>query len=300
MMALCRKPYMARGTAVPFGCGQCVPCRVNRARQWSARQELEALCHDGNCFVTLTYDNDHLPHGGTVEPRVVQLFLKRLRKALDPQRIRFFSVGEYGSESQRPHYHLSLFGVSGYQVVGDKIVSDHIKAAWPLGMVHVGDFSPESARYVTGYVVKGLKKDHRDLNGRHPEFARMSNRPGLGAAAMGIVAAALNNGHGMMLIEDTGDVPRELKVGRRTLPLGRYMLAKLRDAVGFQPEYVEELKAKLQKDRHEELLALFASALDAAPGSPLTFRSVYVDSNEGKLRSIEAREKIKTAKRMKL
>ena len=56
---LCSNPYMKDG--VSFGCGQCKGCRVNKRRQWTHRILLESMCHESSAFVTLTYDNDHLP-----------------------------------------------------------------------------------------------------------------------------------------------------------------------------------------------------------------------------------------------
>lgn len=104
-------------------CGRCIGCQLDYSKQWADRCLLELEdCKDA-CFVTLTYDNDHIPtvvgrssdSGGsfvhlTLCRRDVQLFLKRLRKMLSPCTIRFFGCGEYGSRTFRPHYHLILFG----------------------------------------------------------------------------------------------------------------------------------------------------------------------------------------------
>lgn len=91
-----------------FGCGQCLPCRVNRRRIWTHRIMLEAAQYHDNSFVTLTYDEEKLPVDLSVTPRTLQLFMKRLRKVY-PNRIRYFGVGEYGDQTMRPHYHLALF-----------------------------------------------------------------------------------------------------------------------------------------------------------------------------------------------
>lgn len=63
-------------------CGQCIGCRLERSRQWAMRCVHEASLHEDNCFVTLTYDNSHLPPGGSLLLRDWQLFIKRLRKSL--------------------------------------------------------------------------------------------------------------------------------------------------------------------------------------------------------------------------
>lgn len=109
-------------TEIP--CGHCIGCRLEYSRQWANRCLLEMQYHEQSWFVTLTYDDQHVPrryYGApdtgvafpslTVCRRDVQLFLKRLRKAIEPQTIRFFGCAEYGPVTKRPHYHLILFGL---------------------------------------------------------------------------------------------------------------------------------------------------------------------------------------------
>lgn len=284
-----------RGT-VPFGCGQCLPCRINRRRQWMWRQYLESLCHDNNAFVTLTYSEDRLPANGSLEPRSLQLFIKRLRKAVLPLRIRYFAVGEYGEQTLRPHYHLSLFGLSGHQVVESfgrpKVVASLIEEIWSNGFTLLGDFNEQTAQYVSGYVVKKLgdRNDPR-LIGLVPEFARMSNRPGIGAAAMTMIAQSIGaSEYAMQLIEETGDVPRTLTIGKRKIPLGRYLLSKLRQEVGFTPEYIEKIKAAGAYDKSVEMLALFESALADAPAS--SPKQAFLASVVQQVRNSETRAKL--------
>ena len=48
-----------QATLVPCGC--CIGCRLDYARQWAERCIHEADSHTDNYFLTLTYDDDHLP-----------------------------------------------------------------------------------------------------------------------------------------------------------------------------------------------------------------------------------------------
>ena len=116
-----RLPSGKRGVTFKYGesysdmrievaCGRCIGCRKEYARQWAMRCLHEASLFDENSFVTLTYDDKHLPAGGTLVKRDVQLFLKRLRRKFSDRTIRYFFSGEYGGDTLRPHYHGCLFG----------------------------------------------------------------------------------------------------------------------------------------------------------------------------------------------
>lgn len=216
---LCRKPFVSAGHAFP--CGQCMPCRFNRRRMWTHRLMLERLCHLDACFVTLTYDDEHLPEGGNLVKEDMQLFLKGFRRAIEPIRIRFYGVGEYGDKSWRPHYHLFLYGIGpSCEAV--------VRKVWGKGLVHVGTVTHDSASYIAGYTVKKLtKKDDPRLEGRQPEFCRMSLKPGIGADAMWDVASQV-----LAYFSDDADVPQSLQHGRRNMPLGRYLRNKLRERSG--------------------------------------------------------------------
>ena len=196
-MMICKAPISVKGEV--FRCGQCMPCRIKRRREWTHRLVLESLDHVESVFITLTYSDDNLPEDGSVCPRDTQLFMKRLRKRIDPRRVRFFLVGEYGDETQRPHYHAALFnypkcrkGQSRYNKKGLNCCEwcQIIEDAWKLGNIYVGDLNAHSAQYIAGYTTKKMTKaDDERLNGRHPEFARMSNRPGIGANAAHDIAS---------------------------------------------------------------------------------------------------------------
>lgn len=147
--------------------------------------------HDESHFVTLTYDDPHLPPDLSLKPRDLQLFMKRLRKAVQPERIRFYACGEYGEKNGRPHYHALLFGMSLRDRVphsrgpsGELLYqSAMLDEAWGLGRTLTGTVSRQSAAYVARYALKKISGAPADKHygGRHPEFSRMSNRPGIGS-----------------------------------------------------------------------------------------------------------------------
>ncbi len=98
-----------------------------------------------------------------------------------------------------------------------------VEDSWKCGFVHVGEINKDSARYMTNYVTKFMNfEKSKKLNGRHPEFARMSNRPGIGAPAMVHIAEELKkSGYSNKTIVN------ELHYGNRHMPLGAYLTRSL-------------------------------------------------------------------------
>lgn len=289
---LCKSPYMAG--AIAFGCGQCLHCRISRARLWQYRQVLESFCHPFNCFVTLTYDDQHLPGSASLEPRDLQLFLKRLRAAVAPHRVRFFAVGEYGEKNRRPHYHLSLFGLSEAVVVHGKpcAVVDHrglvtsgwFHDCWGRGGVHLGEFNWKTAGYTCGYITKFLGDRAKGIKFAVPEFSRMSLRPGIGGLATRIIASSLVGNNQAL---KGRDVPGELRFGGRKFQLGRYLLKRLRNECGFAPDYSKKFRDEVTLEQSREMCALLAS-----DESVSTFKEAYLKASRQARLSQEARSKI--------
>lgn len=260
---------------------------------------LESLMHAENSFATLTYDEANLPSGGTLVPRHLVLFLKRLRKELPVGSLRFFAVGEYGDLSQRPHYHLALFGL-GPQY--GKLV----EKTWSLGNVMLGDLTPASARYIAGYVTKKMTSptDPR-LNGRYQEFSRMSRMPGIGCTAIPKLSKMLEVPLGLKEIDKLGDVPASLKHGNSQLPLGRYLREKLRQDLGFIDYGSSSLLRPKWKDirdqnRCEEdsikLSAMWLNFCSSPQAASMTFHQYLEGIVEQQTIELETRFRIKERK----
>lgn len=147
---------------VSIACGRCTGCRLERSRQWAIRCVHEAQLHQDNAFITLTYDNDHLPYGGTLIKKHFQDFMKRLRRKYDGRKISYFHCGEYGETSRRPHYHALVFGLRFLDqapfkkgAAGSMVyTSEELSHLWPWGFSTVGEVTFESAAYVARYVMK--------------------------------------------------------------------------------------------------------------------------------------------------
>lgn len=294
MSVICRNPYILAGRA--FGCGQCMPCRLNRRRVWAARIMLEAQQYGDNAFVTLTYSDEMLPIGGNLVPKHVQDWMKRVRRGLS-RPIRFYLVGEYGDTSFRPHYHAALFnypscmyGVSQYGSGRDNCCSscDYIRDTWGKGIIQVGTLTKDSSHYLANYVTKKMtdKSDSR-LGGRVPEFARMSLKPGIGGDAMWELSDVLIKYDAVKL-----DVPSQLAMGKRMLPLGRYLMRRTRKFVGMEEVTPDEVIEALD----EEMLALRLAAKTDNVNPSL--RSRVVDKNLGRILQIEGRSEIYRKRRV--
>lgn len=171
--------------AVP--CGHCVECLQDKANEWSYRvmREFEH-CGRVGCVLTLTYDNNHLPFDGSVSRRDLQLFLKRLRKHIEPIRVRYFGCGEYGTNNGRPHYHLALIGWQPDDLLFVKKTkkntylyrSPTVDKLWQQGISGVAQVTAESVKYSAKYLQK-LYFD--ETSGLTPPFLSMSTHPGFGA-----------------------------------------------------------------------------------------------------------------------
>lgn len=190
--------------AIMIPCGKCAGCRADFTRQWADRMILE-LDHSGvGIFVTLTYDDEHLPivyqsTTGCAEPtlskRDCQLFFKRLRKVFKNYEIRYYLCGEYGPSTGRPHYHAIIYGLSlldfedirlkGHNPFGQEyFVSDFFsREIWKNGFCLLSDVSWRTCAYVARYVRKkqfGREGNDFDFRLKEPVFSLMSRSPGIG------------------------------------------------------------------------------------------------------------------------
>lgn len=169
-------------------CGKCLECVRQRSVEWSFRIMDECSQYSENCFLTLTYDEEHLPENGSVSRREVQLFMKRLRKALRPLRVRFFACGEYGKKLLRPHYHIIIFGwypsdswFFQRKDGSDLFRSPTVEKAWTFGFSTVGRVTLDTALYCAKYMNKFDFDSRYGKNKKlYPPFVQMSNRPGIG------------------------------------------------------------------------------------------------------------------------
>lgn len=199
--------YRSGGEKLFLPCGKCIGCKLSYAKGWAIRCMHEASLYDQNSFVTLTFDNEHLPKDGNLDVRTFQDFIRRLRKT-GRKNVRYFHAGEYGGNFGRPHYHAILFNV-GFEdkelkfttdAGSNMYVSKELQSLWPYGLHSIGDVTYASAAYVARYCVKKATEIFKteiirdeDTGKRYwinkktgemkvPEYTTMSRRPGIGSA----------------------------------------------------------------------------------------------------------------------
>lgn len=210
--AMCFSPITIKvkkrvnGVIVPCGyktvaCGKCLSCIQKQSETWALRCMHEAKLYDENCFLTLTYNDLWLPRAENGLPTLCRKdftnFIKRLRKAISPRKIRVFYCGEYGKKGLRPHYHCVVFGwfpsdayffkvdSSGERLFRSPLVEREWSYLLPegrssIGFSSVGYLSFNAAKYCAKYLQKILPVP----DGVAKPFVGMSNRPGIGFNAI--------------------------------------------------------------------------------------------------------------------
>lgn len=182
-----RKKRMSLGSEFPIEyrystykfvpCGKCEACLHNRKMDWMFRLLQEYRYCESAYFVTLTYDDEHIPFDKNGFPCVcksdVQKFFKRFRKSIYPFKIRYFLISEYGPKTFRPHYHLLLFD---FPKLLNKKLDELIEHSWKLGFFRVDPCNPSRIAYCSAYcldrsqIPKSLVKN----------FLLCSRRPAIG------------------------------------------------------------------------------------------------------------------------
>lgn len=211
-------------------CSQCIGCRIQSSRDWANRMMLELQTTEGQSwFVTLTYDDDHVPVNELVDPitgeysEVMTLCKEDLQKLNKKIRnhfgsMRFFACGEYGDKKHRPHYHIIYFGLN---LDESKLIPWQMKMfnkvpywvyrcpeleeIWQKGNVIVGHVNWHTCAYTGRYVTKKLKgkaKLEYEKLGIEPVFALMSRKPGIGKSYLRDNAEKINTTYIIRLVTD--------------------------------------------------------------------------------------------------
>lgn len=149
-------------------CGNCYECCKSRQDSWKIRLSEEAKSHQYMYFVTLTYDNEHVPkvcYNGedvlSLRKSDVQGWIKRNKTSFTRALgrnfdLKWFVCGEYGPNTVRPHYHAIFFTEL------DSLAFAKFVGSWHYGFTKLDDVYCHQdkksvdnvADYVAKYVVK--------------------------------------------------------------------------------------------------------------------------------------------------
>lgn len=196
---------MAEYEMIETPCNKCVSCDMLRALRQAVQLHCELRTTDTRSyFLTLTYDNEHLPEDFSVDKQELQRFIKRLRKwhtKNNKGKMRYKSQGEYGGMFGRPHYHLAIFNLelTDLQLIGSEAnypayESETLSKIWGKGQVHLIDLVFENCLYITTHHIEQKTSDsvkthekpirhpltNKLITERKPEFSTQSSKPGIG------------------------------------------------------------------------------------------------------------------------
>lgn len=249
----CKRPFYLRERALLVPCGKCTYCRIVKRREWTLRILHELESYDRAVFVTLTYDDEHIPFQPkrpvhyplvpSLSIQHLQKFFKRLRRRVT-SRIRYYACGEYGEMEFRPHYHAIIFGVGpndgpvrAHHRGVEALPGHPLRDSWNAGLVDVGFAEPDSIAYVASYVDKkryGEAMAFTHYQFRQPEFQLQS---------LGIGKEFLDSRAGVTLRR--GSLLRHAK----EIGLPRYYLTRLNSKVYSDVRAIDfEVFRKKRKD----------------------------------------------------
>lgn len=255
-------------TLIP--CGQCIGCRLDYSRRWADRMmlELETTDEKRAIFLTLTYDEEHLPiivydENGkpevcTLKKRDFQLFMKNFRKKVAERfgrRIRFYCSGEYGEKNGRSHYHCIVFGIclddfndEEKSIIGRNEFKqpiydvDWIHNIWDNGYIAVAECSYETCAYVARYVTKKVTgkaaEDHYKF-GQEREWSLMSRKPGIGRRYLDEHPDCLDEQ--TIVIQDSN--------GAKRISVPKYFLMQLKKEDEMMYNEIVKKRKKLAEDK---------------------------------------------------
>lgn len=178
--------HNAESGVINVPCGKCIECRRTYIDGWAFRleNELKASTTKKAHFLTLTYndvelynpENKLITENGefNINYNHHRLYMQRLRRCLPDSQIKYFTAGEYGEKSDRPHFHSIIFNADEQAILN----------SWIYGNVHFGSVSEDSIRYCLKYALKRVarvkKSDYIEKNQfRNPEKSLISKGLGI-------------------------------------------------------------------------------------------------------------------------
>lgn len=236
-------------------CRNCIGCRLDNARQWAIRLTHEQRYHELSCFLTLTYNPQHMPKDHSLDKRHFQLFMKRLRmyhhyNNPEAPKIKYYMCGEYGGQTDRPHYHAIIFGLDFADKRKHKTTkrgdvlytSEKLNELWGMGHCYIGAVTYKSVGYVARYCIKKVNGERANEHYNNVDKETGEIIPVLKeymAASQGLGLRHFEEFHQQMYLRDS------VVIQGKEAPIPRYYDRKLEQTA---PEWLEQIKAKRKAD----------------------------------------------------
>lgn len=180
------------GLLVP--CGKCPNCAKRYASGWSFRLLTEEKYSDTAYFLTLTYNSNNVEYTAngykTLNKDHLRAFWKALRKK-NTNKLKYYAVGEYGSKTNRPHYHAIIFNADLKSIIGHAPAyalqsglipmdgkTELDSKLWKHGYITIGRVNELSVGYALKYMLKKLTRKKHARDDRQIEFSAMSKKLG--------------------------------------------------------------------------------------------------------------------------
>lgn len=250
----CYTPYLVGNQRMP--CGKCAACLSRRSEEWITRLKIENEYSTSAYFVTLTYDDEHLPKDDNGNPCFnsdhLKDFHKRMRVALERKHFvtryplfgkksfplegrpfKYFISSEYSPDSNdtgiyRPHYHGIYFDLPEDPFIADLFV----RACWKYGSIlTIEPLTEGRLRYTAEYA----------LNARLASFAPDDWMPPIMRVSRGMGASLLKQDN---IIDWMRSAPAKRcympAPGGKRLRLSRYLKLKIFD---------DDMRAQINDER---------------------------------------------------
>lgn len=264
MICLYPKDIKGRGT-VP--CGKCLACVKRRQDDWVIRLTNENDHATSSFFITLTYRDGTVPYAlhqvgdsyekvNVLRKRDVQLWMKRLRKLIEPAKIRFFACGEYGTKTFRPHYHVILFNYPS-----DRDIWKDIPSTWSLGFVTIALVKPARIQYVAKYCACKQFLPSVLLSKPYRPFVLCSRRPAIGAQFLSDARLDYHRSTLKTMFTDSSGLKRPLPKYYKDRIFDDDMRATIKESTS---EYIQSQLVKFHDKWQEDVTSYRLSQVDDA------------------------------------
>jgi hypothetical protein len=174
--------YDKRVLIVPAGCGKCIECKKQKAREWQVRLSEEIRHNKNGKFVTLTFSNESIKElsknielkgyelDNEIATLAIRRFLERWRKKYKKS-VKHWLVTELGGNGTE---NIHLHGI-----IWTNEKAETINKIWKYGYTWIGD--KNNGGYVNEQTINYIVKYVNKIDQKHSEYnSKILCSPGIG------------------------------------------------------------------------------------------------------------------------